>query len=135
MKTTYENVSLFLNVAQSWLSRDREHRNTKMGYAIMRISIRANKLMDRFREKRDDLDIDFCATDDNGIVRRNAQGELEYTKEDLKARDQARRKLFRSEVEIEPYYATELPSDLTPIEAEAFSGFVIREEEAEATSA
>lgn len=127
-KTTYENLFNFAFAAQSWLAGGKDRDKTKLGYAITRMMPRVQKLQGKYNNGVEDINIDCCATDDKGIILRDEGGNYKFTKDGLKERNKRRESLFESEIEIEPYFATDVPADLTDLEREAFYGFIIREE-------
>lgn len=141
IETTYENVNRFWSVAQRWLYGDREktadREKTKLGYAIMRLAPRVEKIQQKHQNLRDDIAIDCCSVDEKGIILRDDRNEFKYTPEKMKERNKKWQDLFETGVQIEPYYATLLPRDLNAFEQEAFIGFVMKDwpEEAEAATA
>lgn len=111
-----------------WLALNRQE--SKLSYAIKRVLAQIEKFNSEKVIEFDNIDIDNCATDANQVILRNPDTTLAFTKEGLKARNLARTELLDKEVEIEPYYATELPDTLRPEEREILTGFVIKEEDA-----
>lgn len=124
-KTTHERMFDFIAVAQMWLAKDKGHIDTKLGYAIQRTFDRLKKPQQKFQSRRDEIHIDTCLTDEKGRILRTDRGEFEYTKEGLKERNLKVQSLFEAEIEVEPYYAREIPDGLTFAEKEAFNGFVL----------
>ncbi|HEX8177837.1 MAG TPA: hypothetical protein VF543_22300 [Pyrinomonadaceae bacterium] len=129
MKHSYEHIFRFIEVAATWLKNN--PKETKFHYGLMREMTPALKLNSQYKELVEDIDIKHCATDERGVILRDERGGYQFTKEGLNERNKERRKLFRSEVEIEPYYVTEVPDNLSPFEREAFAGFVINPESVE----
>ncbi len=127
-KTTFERLFEFARAADGWLARDKANERTKLGYAISRMTARVKKAQERYLAAVEDINIDACATDDKGIILRDSRGDFTYTRDGLKQRNKLRQELYESEIEVEPYFATQLPDDLTEAEREAFEGFVVREE-------
>jgi len=127
-KTTFENVLTFALTAQVWLAQNKDNENTKLGYAISRMNARIQKAQQRYNNQREDIQIDCCQTDEKGIILKDEQGQYKFTKPELKRRNKEWQDLFEKEIEIEPYFATALPDDLTYVEREAFAGFVISPE-------
>lgn len=121
-------------MAQGHLSRT-EDRDTKLKYAINRTLSRIQKQQAFVTETLADIEVDYCLTEKHGeheVIVRDAQGNLQYTKENIKARNKKTREFLNSEsIELDPYFASPLPTDLTVFEIEAFSGFVIKTEDAE----
>lgn len=133
-KTTYERLINYNAHSRVWLNEDKGNAKTKLGYAISRLSPRIEKLLQRYQNESEDINIDHCATDDKGYILRDERGDYRFTRDELKKRNHARQKLFESEVEIEPYFATEVPDDLPAAFHEICLGLIIREETESATS-
>lgn len=127
-KTTYEAIYVFLLVSQVWLAAKEENAKSKLGYALQKVRLRAEKLWNQYQAKVEDLNIDHCVVDDKGVILKDEKGEYKFTKEGMKARNQARQKLYESEVEIDPHFVTAKLPELSTSEQLAFIGFVMREE-------
>jgi hypothetical protein len=130
--TTYEKVFNFGLAAQLWLSAKPENANTKLGYAITRMNPRVQKIQQRYQNSIDDIHIDACATDEKGLILKDERGEYRFTREAMRTVKRRRQELFESEITIEPYFATDIPKDLSEQAREAFIGFIIQAEEAKA---
>lgn len=128
-------------VASTYLAK-RKNAPNKLCYALNRILPRIKKIAAKFNEdleqEFEDIMNKWCLTeppnDPKGRILRNAQGQLEFIKEDLdKACKEQRiyRAKARAEVniEFEPYYATAIPEDITEEELDAFEGIVIHPDE------
>lgn len=134
MKTSWKRCIEFSNMAQGHLKRT-ENRDTKLKYAINRTLSRIQKQQEPVTETLADIEVDYCVTEKHGeheVIVRDALGNLQYTKENIKARNKKTREFLNAEsIELDPYFATSLPSDLNEFEIEAFSGFVIKAEDAD----
>lgn len=124
MKTIREIVT-FINVGSPYV--EKHPRENKLRYALKKTLKAAGKLWDGYNEQVEDLDIEHCATDKDGVIRLDANGHKEFTKEGLKKRNAARKVLFETAVEFTPYLAKDIPEDLTEGERDAFAGFVLPE--------
>ncbi len=135
MKTTvtYEQVNAFRMAALSWMAHDESRKDTKLGYAISRVMTRAEKLMQQMANIREDLHIDHCVVDDKSVIVHDERGNYKFTKPELKKLNVKLQQLFESSVEIEPYFATEIPAGLSFVEIEHFTGFVLRPAVSEVT--
>jgi hypothetical protein len=129
---TYQEIRTFLVIADAWAGRNTDE--SKFRYAITRVLKRGSKLDSEYVEKAEDVNIDNCATDKDGVILRDDKGGFRFTKDGEKARNKARLELFHSTVEIEPHYCGEIPDSLTEEEREAFTGFVIEEQAKGATA-
>jgi hypothetical protein len=128
---TYEQLAQFNDGARLWLSQHPD--KTKFRYAAERVFKRTQSLLGNYQEDIEELNIENCAVDDKGIILMepprypNQPPEYKFTKEGLLKRNKDRLKLFRTKkVELEPYYATEVP-ELTEAESDIFIDFVIKE--------
>jgi hypothetical protein len=125
LKTTYEQLFIFARAAQAWLAKDKANPATKMGYAIHKMITRTEQHQNRYNNAVADLQADNCATDDKGVMLRDARGGLEYTKDGFKKLTKQRQALYETDIEVEVYYATLIPTDLTDVERDEFAGFVL----------
>jgi len=127
VKFPWTDIIKFSQASSQYLADEASNKNTKLGYAIKRVSAQFERLQMRRTEDRNDIDVDNCATDEKGIILTEPDGRFRFTKEGLKARNLALRRLDDEGFEVEPYFATEIPEDLNEFCVEAFTKFVIRE--------
>lgn len=121
MKPTYEHLFNFLRISQAWLAKSESNAKIKLGYAIERVAPRVQKALQVYQSKLEEVDLDHCATDKDGIVLRDEHGQFRFKPDQEKLRNAARQSLFESEVEdFKPYFATKVPEDLTYLERYAF---------------
>lgn len=148
MKITYENLIKFDNIAARWL-KNLNNENTKLGYAIKKVSKKITVLLKPVSELDEQLQIDVeDIRSDNALTDPTTKafiydlvGEVrhyKYTPETRKKRDNEIRikikqynvdveKLLSQEIEFTtPYFATEIPKDLTLEEKDAFKEIVIK---------
>lgn len=126
-KKTHEEVFDFIKVAQRYLAEHKEQ--TKLRHALLRELKWALKVHKRYQRRVEDIQIEYCWTDERGVITTDARGELEFTREKIVERNKALRDLYDSAIEVETYFATEVPDTLTEEERDAFEGFVLRAEE------
>lgn len=124
---SYQECFEFFNVASQWLAKNPE--DSKMKYALTKMNRKIGKINEKYKDKVEEINIECCAVDDKGIILRGDNNSYQYNKEGLLERNKKVNELFRSEVEVEPYFATEPATNLTETEKEVFTGFVIKEEE------
>ena len=151
MKITYEKLITYGNYATNWLSKE-ENKNTKLAYAIERFGKKYPKYIKEYQEvlderqaKINDAYTDFASEDkDKNIDRlivKNDKGEVtytenKYTRENKKLCDNKiisinkeynniLSEFLSKEVEIETYYCSSIPSNLSFSETEAFTGIII----------
>jgi hypothetical protein len=131
---TWNRCNEFAAMAQAHLARMKD-QETKLTYAINRVIGRIQKQQPTVSDVLADIEIDHCITEKRGnqdVIARDAQGNLQFTKESIKKRYvETRKYLNEANVEIEPYFATVLPNDLSVFEIEAFTGFVISDEDSQ----
>jgi hypothetical protein len=129
MTVSWNQCTRFATAAQSVLARFKD-RETILTHTINRVIARIQKHQSDISAAISDIEIDHCVTGENDVIVRDAQGSLQYTKEGIKARNVATRKFLNEpNVDVEPYFATKLPDDLTIEEIEALTGFVISAED------
>ena len=124
---TRQEVLTFMQQAEIY--RQNNPKSTKFTYALGKLLKQANKINKETQEKLEDINYEYCKTDKNDVIMESDKGNLVYTKEGRISRDKAVRKLRDEEVEIEPYYATKVPDNLTHSERDAFTDFVLAPEE------
>lgn len=141
MKKTYREVNEFSAVATAYTMQHADS-DTKFKYALTRMLKQIRPLLEDLQERLSDLNVEFAATDRDeekndegreplGILLTDERGQFRYTKKGLIARNKAHRAVMHEDVEIEPYYASDIP-ELTDSEREVFTGFVLRAEKSEA---
>lgn len=122
---TYQDVISFVNVATTWAS---EHKNEgKFHYALRKMLKQCDAIIETYREKSKDADIEYCLEDDKKAIETNAQGGFKFSKSSLRARDAAVRALGKMPVTITPFIAKTVPLDLSYAERDVFDGFVLPE--------
>lgn len=132
MTTTYRDLFQFLNLASVWLAA--HPAESKFRYALRKVVKQGERFSGEYQERLEEITIEHCATDPKTQVilkqvlkdaRGNERVDYEFTKEGLKKRNEARKALFESAIEVNPFVATDVPPDLTEDEREAFAGFVL----------
>jgi len=104
---------------------------TKFNYALKRVQDQVKKHGEHLQVQLMDIEIELCVVDGNDVIQRDAQGNLQFTRKNIRERNKQQRVLFEQEFEVEPYYASEVPSDLTSQQIDAFTGLVIKEANSE----
>lgn len=162
MSITFQNLIEYSNTAYNYLRKKRENADTKLGYAINRMGKPVEKALKPYKElleeqqvEVDEINIRNASTDKTtGVLiydtAKDEQGRetrnYKYTPDNLVKRNKEIReilKTYESKVETlldspatleNPYFCTEVPSDLTVQEQEAFRGIVISPADLKATS-
>ena len=124
MQKTYREIIAFISVASSWLEHN--PKESKFRYAVKKVVKQCSTLKDRYFEQAEDLDIEHCVEKD-GVISKDANGGINFSKDGLRNRNKARRALFETSVEVMPFLSKDSPDDLTEAERDAFAGFVIAE--------
>lgn len=134
---TYAELLKFDMVAGKWLSQDKKNEDSKLGYAIKKIGDQISAILKVERKEIDlklkDLEIDSYETDKNGYIVRDEQGKAVQKPESLKKLERAKiqlvddyeRNMNEKKFEIEPYYASIVPDDLTEYELDVLIGLVV----------
>lgn len=153
MKITYQRLIDYTNVAYYFLRKKKENADTKLGYAITRMGKVIDKALRPYKElieeqniAVEDINILNATTDKTTgvLVFDTAKDEAgkeirnyRYTPEKLIKRNKEIRaiaKEYEAKIEalleqeaelVNPYFATDLPNDLTTQEIEAFDGIVL----------
>lgn len=129
MKTTWPKIVSFSRASQAWLSEDEKNKDTKLGYAIKRVTSQLEKLQAVYMQQRDDISIEHAAVDAQGVLLTEPDGRLRFTPEKMKERNRDWRVLDAKEAyEIEPHFATDVPATLSDELRELMIGFVVKEE-------
>jgi hypothetical protein len=129
VKKTNEEVMIFANVAGQLLSRDsKEHQ--KFRYALNRMLAKTKTQRAAYEEAAEDINVEHCATGENGVLIIDANGRYCYDREGKKNQIAELRALNKREVEIEPHYVDEenVPKDLDERVRDVLTGFVLKDE-------
>jgi hypothetical protein len=132
MKTSWRKLTAFVTQADDYLLKHKGE--TKTEYAIKRVRAQIIKYSEKIQERMADIEIDLCVVDDKEVIQRDAQGNLCFTREKFKERNQRQRAVLsdEDEYEVEPYFLKSVPANLTDEQLEAFTGLVIQENDNEA---
>lgn len=134
VKVTYTQIRDFRNNSRSYLMSSGTKRS-KLHYAIDKMIKRTDKPFNDYVDKEQEIRVELAEVDKDGMLIVDEKGNYRYKKEGAKQLQSRLRELGRTEVEIEPYYASELPKDLNPAFYEFFVPFVIEDEEPKEVSA
>jgi hypothetical protein len=123
MLTTWRALQLFAAVADAYQA---EHKNeSKIAYAIKRVRDQITRYSEQLQTQMLDVEIDLCVVNEKDVITRDAAGNLQFTREGLKERNRRQRELLDQAIEIDPFYVSAWPDDLTPAQLDAMAGFVI----------
>lgn len=122
-KKSYKEIIVFLNTANAWLAQN--PKEGKFRYAVKKMVKRLESTADAYNEKTLDLSIENCSVDKDGLILKDAKGGYEFTKEQARKLATDRKALLAVVVDVDPYYAQELPEGLSEEIQEVFEGFVI----------
>jgi hypothetical protein len=126
MTRSHRAIYTFLVIGQKWLT---DHpQESKFRYAMRRMVKRVEAVWTVYTESVEELDIEHAATGERDVILKDQHGQIAFTRDGLRARNKARKALFDSEVQVEPYYAKDVPPELTDAEREAFTGFVLKDD-------
>lgn len=131
MKTSWDQIVIFDQTAAAYLADHKQQ--DRFGYAIEQCSSQLPALQKRINKQFTTIEINLCETkepDGKGAIVRDDAGRLTFTRENLiKANEQKETAAAKEDFEVEPYFATSIPSDLTEAQLTAFAGFVIKLED------
>ncbi len=122
---SYRDCFEFARTASQWIAKHEEE--SKLKYALTKLSRKLSRVQEKWQELIEEINIEHCATDKEGVILRDEHGQYKYVKEELLKRNKEVNALYNQEVNIEPHFVNELPKDLTQLEQEVFIGFVIQE--------
>ena len=127
MQTTITEVITFLNASAAYQERHKLDES-KVKYALRKVSKAGMKLHATHAEEVEDLRIEHCSTNKDGVILRGPTGQYEFTKDGARALNKAAKALTDKPVEIAPF-VVDAPADLTDDERDAFAGFVLAVEQ------
>ena len=122
---THQQILIFSETASAWLNDPEHQAETKFVYALRKMLRRAKPHVQVLREQSDDIQIEHAAEDKDQVLRRDATGNLCYTKAEMHKRNTALRELSKQEIVIEPHFVDPPACVLKEAEREAFLGFVL----------
>lgn len=124
---TYREVFTFINAAAIWLEKNKDE--SKLRYAVKKILKACQTIGTLYQEKIEDIDIEHCSVDEKTQnILKDERGEMTFTKDSIRKRNEARRKLFETSVEVATHFATD-PGNLGDAVRDSFLGFVISEDQ------
>jgi len=127
MKQQWRNLLAFAQQSDTYLATNKGE--TKLEYAIKRVRSQITKHSEKLQEMMADIEIDLCVTDDKDVIQRDVQGNLRFTRENFKERNKRQRALLDEEFEIEPFFVSKMPENLTPEQLMAFTGLILLEDQ------
>ena len=127
MKSTFLEYFNFVAVANNFLQQHPEE--SKLKYALEKVGKMNKTLGDDYSAATEDLRIDFCETDEKGIILRDEKGQYKFTKEGLKNFNSAVKALQLKEVEVKTWAYDLSQDDFDDKEAEEiFAKFLVEDE-------
>jgi hypothetical protein len=134
IKTTWRKVVRFSQAANAYVGS--EPKDTKLKYALQRILAQMQEkqaAMDlQFNKVAVDNALEYTEGVNKGAIMRDPQDKLMFSRDGTTKVEVERAKILDTDdVEIEPYLATRIPSNLDFAFLEIFRGFVISDEVAD----
>ena len=127
MKSTFLEYFNFVAVANNFLQQHPEE--SKLKYALEKVGKLNKTLGDDYSAATEDLRIDFCETDDKGIILRDEKGNYRFTKDGLKKFNAGIKALQLKEVEVKTWAYDLDQDDFDDKEAEEiFEKFLVEDE-------
>ena len=128
MKFSAKRLVAFSNTAERYLAHN--GTDTKLRYAIGRVQNQLRTLQEQLQARLTDIEIDCCEVDEKGIITRDDKGNLQFTREGLKRRNQLQAAVLEEEIfDVEPHFVEELPADIGAQELAVFTDLVFRPDE------
>jgi hypothetical protein len=125
---TKQQITNFRSAAARYISQVK--KRNKLHYALERMLARTKKVAEDFYDEEQDILIECASTDERGnLIYASDNRTLAMTKEKRKEFDKKLRELSRREIEVEPYYATEIPDELDAQWYFELAPFVLPQEE------
>ena len=127
MTTTFLGYFEFVAAANNFLQQNPEE--SKLKDALEKVGKLNKNLQDEYSAAVEDCRIDFCETDEKGIILRDEKGQYKFTKENLKKFNTAVKALQTKEIEVKTWAYDLSQDEFTDEEAKAiFEKFLINEE-------
>lgn len=124
MKITYRRLFQFNTVAIDVM---KNMPDTKLAWAIKKITKKTDIQAEQFNELVAEAEINNCEVDEKSRIIRDSNKDLIFTKDGFKAMKKEKKEAMDATLEIEPYFATEFPKELTQDQIEILTGFAIPE--------
>jgi hypothetical protein len=127
MKSTFLEYFNFVAAANNFLQQHPEE--SKLKYALEKVGRLNKNLQDDYSDAVEDCRIDFCETDEKGIILRDEKGQYKFTKENLKKFNAAVKALQNKEIEVKTWAYDLSQDEFTDEEAKAiFEKFLVAED-------
>lgn len=98
-------------------------RFTKLTYAANKILSAIRTPLTAYRTAFTDLNVEYAYVNDKGVIQKDARGDVDFTKDGLKARNAAHNALMNQPVEC-PTHLVKMPADLGHEYREIFAGIL-----------
>jgi arsenate reductase-like glutaredoxin family protein len=127
MKSTFLEYFQFVATANNFLAQHPEE--SKLKYALEKVGKLNKNLSDDYSDAVEDCRIDFCETDEKGIILRDEKGQYKFTKENTKKFNAAVKALQNKEIEVNTWAYDLSEDEFTNEEAKAiFEKFLVADE-------
>ena len=106
-KKTIKQLNAARVVIDKYLTRDEkgqfDKNKSKINYAVFKFDSKTS-IRDIISEQIEDINIEYCSTDDKGNIIHDDKGNKVFNKENLRLRLKALKELDAKEVDFEPYF-------------------------------
>ena len=127
MQSTFSEYFSFIAAANNFLSQHPEE--SKLKYALEKVGRLNKTLGEDYSAATEDLRIDFCETDEKGIILRDEKGQYKFTKDKLKSFNSAVKALQTKQIEVKTWDYDLSQDEFTDEEAkEIFAKFLVADE-------
>ena len=123
--TNLECIEIFNTINNLELKEE-----TKFRYAAIKVFTATKKLVDKYQEKLQEINVDTCFTNEKGVIEKDDKGNFLFTREGARERDKLVKELNSEMVEIPHHFVeltSELKSQLNPYTIELLKGVVFEE--------
>jgi hypothetical protein len=110
MKHKFEKLNEFISALNSIPTTDTNGKEIKdkLTYACTKLGVKLSAVQKQLNEKINDINIELCSTDKDGIILVDDKGQYKFSKEGLKNKNKKVKQLFETEeFELEPYICTD----------------------------
>ncbi len=127
MEKSYQECIEIFNV----LNKIDLKTDTKLKYAVIKVLKSFKKIAEDYKEKINDINIEYCHTDEKGVIVKDSEGDFSFKKEDLKKREKAVKELNKELVNIETYIIEineDIENLINPYSIEILKGILFKED-------
>ncbi len=110
MKIKFEKLNELINALNSIpvVDENKKEIKDKLSYACTKLGNKLASAQKVLVERVNDVNIEYCSTDKDGIILVDEKGQYKFTKEGLKSKNKKVKEIYENqEFELEPYICTD----------------------------